>query len=683
MKAIKLIIGIFFLVCSCQRDDFESSIQVDDPVNQQQDDVSFQQNFGNEITADFIGRILDRNGNDLSGVQVTIGLSTTTTDHNGIFVLNDASVFEKFAYIKATKEGYLNGSRSLIPVANGTNDVHLTLLEKTIVGTVNSGQQSEVTLAGSKVSFSGDFIDLQGNPYTGQVDVSMHYLAPNLRETFEQMPGMLFAQATNNDAVSLETYGMLAVNLYSPSGEILNIAQDAPAILEFPVDNLQTGIAPNEIPLWYFDEITGYWKAQGVATKVGDKYIGEVTHFTWWNCDVSNDFVAVCINFQFEDQLNTVHPSQGYYASIVRLNNGQVIFEGDFSETNACGIFPKNEEVLIKVYERCSFQLIHEEIIAPISDSNSTITITINDISNYNHVSITGIAINCSDEPLDDGYALLYSGDYISTDSNLIYIPINQGVLNYSSYFCDVSSYNMIIYDLENNSASDIIALDLSNEELNLASVSVCENQVGSIFNGDVFVESQSDVNLFGMLGYTEVTGFIGFVAAPSSNSITDLSPFNGLTRIGGLALTYNIGLQNLNGFENLVFVGDSSSSPSQIIISGCQSLQNIDALFNLAEVRGPIHISDNQSLLNIEGLSNLNKVDGSVDIYFNTYLQHLNGLENLNTAQDFDISFNNFLSDFCALQNLFSNGTYGAVSIQNNAYNPTAQDIVAGDCSN
>ena len=46
------------------------------------------------------------------------------------------------------------------------------------------------------------------------------------------------------------------------------------------------GTAPETIPLWHYDKTTGLWKEEGTATKNGDKYVGTVTHFSDWNCDV-------------------------------------------------------------------------------------------------------------------------------------------------------------------------------------------------------------------------------------------------------------------------------------------------------------------------------------------------------------------------------------------------------------
>ncbi|NQY06700.1 MAG: hypothetical protein HRT68_11075 [Flavobacteriaceae bacterium] len=56
-----------------------------------------------------------------------------------------------------------------MPSQTTTNAIHITLLDKNIIGSVNSGTPSSVNLAnGAKVSFQGDFIDESGNPITVQ-----------------------------------------------------------------------------------------------------------------------------------------------------------------------------------------------------------------------------------------------------------------------------------------------------------------------------------------------------------------------------------------------------------------------------------------------------------------------------------------------------------------------------------
>ncbi|TXE16395.1 hypothetical protein ES692_12760 [Psychroserpens burtonensis] len=125
----------------------------------------------------------------------------------------------------------------MIPKTDGVNRLDIVLLKKEVTAVINSGESSIVTEPnGIKVRFLGDFINQDGNPYSGQVDVVLDYIRPNNTATFTRMPGGLFAQTTENNAVILETYGMVSVNLFLPSGEELNIDENSSAIIEFPVD---------------------------------------------------------------------------------------------------------------------------------------------------------------------------------------------------------------------------------------------------------------------------------------------------------------------------------------------------------------------------------------------------------------------------------------------------------------
>ena len=95
---------------------------------------------------------------------------------------------------------------------------------------------------------------------------------------------MLLGQNTGGEANLLETFGMLTVELTGSNNEKLQITSDSE--LKFPIANEQLSTAPNTIPLWYFDEENGYWIEDGEATKVGNQYVGTVSHFTPWNVDI-------------------------------------------------------------------------------------------------------------------------------------------------------------------------------------------------------------------------------------------------------------------------------------------------------------------------------------------------------------------------------------------------------------
>ena len=778
---MKTIITFLCVLCvfslfSCAEDDFGSSMPESEIIDQQ-DDASFQTtNFGESVIADFTGLIRDASGNGVSGAQVKIGGTITETDSNGFFIIQDATTFEHFAFLKVSKDGYISGSRALIPDVNTINDIQVTLLEKNIVATVEAGEFSTAILGESSVSFMGGFIDENNNPYTGSVEVSMHYLKPNERETFEQMPGMLFAQNLSNEARSLETYGMVAINLFSPNGDLLNIAEDSPATIEFPVDNTQIGVAPESIPLWFFDENVGYWKQQGEAVKVGGAYIGEVTHFTWWNCDLPIDYVEVCIILQDENGGLAGAPIQ-----IIRNETGQIIFEGIANQDgNECGLFPAGEEVTLKVFgtDDCADQQIYEIQLGPYN-TDTSIAVTVPS-ETIDQTTLIGTVTNCDGMPLEDGIGLL-----INSFGQVTGIPfiIENGVLDYTFVYCAETPYEIIIIDQDQNQSTGLLPVSITSEITNLGTLSTCEQQ-GGVFEGDVILSSQEEVNNFGLLGYSEITGDLGIFHS-NSNVITSLLPLNTLEIIGDdLFIATNM-LENLEGLENVTSIG------GWLRIEYAYSLTTLEHLSGVSSSISSLRLVDNVSLVNLEGLENItiqsggfitltgntslesaaslengipenlgafsirplfiphgganlptpltdlsflsnvitvgsiylhefqgNSLQGlgnltSCSDYFNILespfienmgglesLQHVNGygviynsslisldgLDNLIsiTGDNFNVSHNSQLNDFCTLENLFINGEYSAsnYSVNNNAYNPTIQDIIDGNCS-
>jgi len=705
---MKNIIYLFILsmaIISCQKDDFiDTQNDIPDAVNTGPDDVTFVENFGTSITSNFIGKIVDVNGVKLKDVQINIGGQTTMTDHNGVFVLNNTSVYEKFVYVKASKQGYINGSRAVVPTPNGSNDIQITLLEKNIVGTVSPGIESEVTMPnGSIVRFLGDFIDASGNPYTGQVEVSMHYLEPNQEATFTQMPGMLLAQDASNNSRALETYGMLGVNLYSPSGEQLNIAGNAPATLEFPV-SISTPNAPETIALWHFDETVGYWKEQGQATKVGNKYIGEVTHFSWWNCDLPLDYVNVCFNLRTHAEL------ANYYVEVTRNETSQMIFSGyTNNQGEECGMFPANEEVTIKVYSDCLQNVLHEQVVGPFS-SDTSIEIIVPPSSDYSETQIQATLNDCGGSSITNGYVLIFEDTNQGGFDDYVLVPITNGLLNYNLSHCNAINFNMMVFDELSNTNTDIIPLTLVEGVLEMGTISTCTT-TGGIYNGDVNLGSQEEINTFGLFGYTEITGDLtitdnqtdditsllnlgelviigGKLSILSTSSLVSLQGLERITTVERLKIQYNpslLTMQGLNGLEVIngltyqdgLFIQSNSSlisleglenltTISKHLAVGNNSLNSLIGLNNLSQIGGDIGISYENILTSLHGLESINSIQGKLSVSNNGSLLNLNGLNNLNNISGNMQIYNNSLTSLVGLESLILVG--GILTIDSNS---------------
>ncbi|MFT5823096.1 MAG: hypothetical protein ACI8ZM_004356 [Crocinitomix sp.] len=251
---------------------------------------------------------------------------------------------------------------------------------------------------------------------------------------------------------------------------------------------------------------------------------------------------------------------------------------------------------------------------------------------------------------------------------------------------------------------------------------------VEKIFEGNIELNTQFQVDSFGDLGYTDITGIIGVGSYPdANNSITNLNALselrsashllinynNALTNISGLCnlkildaqliINNNPLLSNLNGLENITFIGGI------LEISKNESLIEIDGLSNFSSIgdgSGNIRIWGNQNLMNLDGLNNL-KDGGWVYIYSNPSLENLAGLSQMKEAlyinisqnpqltnldgfrrlsklqYDLDINNNTSLTDFCGLTKLIKNDplTSEEYNVYSNASNPSQDNISAGNC--
>jgi hypothetical protein len=111
MKKLTILFPLILLVFSCSIETIDGPLgdsQYNDDISAE-DRVFMSENFGPETTASFFGKVVTGEGFAMPNVTVTIGDETTQSDLNGIFRFNNVNVNERFAYIRAFKNGYING----------------------------------------------------------------------------------------------------------------------------------------------------------------------------------------------------------------------------------------------------------------------------------------------------------------------------------------------------------------------------------------------------------------------------------------------------------------------------------------------------------------------------------------------------------------------------------------------
>ena len=71
---------------------------------------------------------MDTTGRPIGGVLVSSANGSTTTDINGQFALTNTNFDQYGAYIRVTKDGYFDGSRTMQIAAGSTNYTEIEMI---------------------------------------------------------------------------------------------------------------------------------------------------------------------------------------------------------------------------------------------------------------------------------------------------------------------------------------------------------------------------------------------------------------------------------------------------------------------------------------------------------------------------------------------------------------------------
>lgn len=467
MQFNKLIVFFFIAtisIMSCRKDKFE-----DEPINTPHDpSVS--------VVTDLTGLILDDEGLPIEMGTVKIGSRMAQSDAQGVFSIRQVTLSEAGSMMTITKENYFENFRIVYP--NKPKEkvfVSIQMTKKDNPKKIISGEGGIVEMnGGAKVEFiANSIVDKSGNIYTGLVYVFSHWYNPSSEDLAKNAPANL--EGINNKGVSviMETYGMVAVELVSVTGEKLQIASGSTAKISFPIPNNLAPDAPNEIPLWYLDEKTGKWMEEELAIKENGFYVGDVSHFSFWNVDVPSTFIHI--------QGYLLTPSGtpiSNYPIYIKRNNAY----GAYGYTNNVGFFegfvPDNEPLTMLVYH-CGVTLINMQIGPFSADTDlGNLTVSLTDYATTLTASLKG----CVGEPLAHAYGLINNGQFVSPDSN--------GEINTIVAGCGSIIPEVIFYDGMNLNISDPFVLNKALTDNPLGLVVLCNNigeYVTFSADGDVF----------------------------------------------------------------------------------------------------------------------------------------------------------------------------------------------------
>ncbi len=395
-----------------------------------------------KVTSSVSGFVTDENEAVVSNASVLVGTATTTTDKYGYFEASNVQMVKNAAVVTVTKAGYFKGIKTYIATANKAAFFRIKLMPKTNAGTVNGTAGGVVILpSGLSIGFPASAVvnAATNAAYAGTVNVAAFYINPTAADIDRIMPGDLRGINSTGNLQLLTSYGMVAVELTGAGGELLQIAAGKKATLTSPIPTTLAVTAPNTIPLWSFDEAKGLWKEEGIATKTGNNYVGDVSHFSFWNYDVPGNFVQ----FNCTVLSSNGQPLPNAAVKISLINNPLNTAFG-YTDGNGfvSGAVPNNAQLKVEVFPSytCNAVVFSQNFTTTNSNINlGNITLT------NNIATISGNVTNCLGNVVTNGSIILKNGNVYNK-----YPLSNTGSYSFNYVLCGSSplSVNLIGEDL-------------------------------------------------------------------------------------------------------------------------------------------------------------------------------------------------------------------------------------------
>lgn len=467
----KFLIGLtmIFAVFSCKDsfDEFnpDKPIIPDPPI-----EITFE--------ASAFVEVMDAFGMPVEGAVIALGSKQQTTDEYGLVHFDDVTM-STFTYLTVEKSGFFHGSRRFYPVKDKTEHLRIILLDDNSIGEFDAGKGGVVEANGSVIlDFPQDaIVTANGELYSGFVAVSAQPIPANDPELSSKMPGDLVGVTEEGKTGVLGSMGMVAVELRSLSGDLLQVKDGSKVKMTMQVPPEMQGKAPATIPMWYFDEATGLWQEEGTATLSGGQYTADVGHFTYWNYDAWFPIVPWTASFVYE---SGPAANISVCLTILALDTKKCASTND--EGVVSGMVAADELMLMEVLDPCG-NVVYSEEIGPYSDSTTIGPITIPE-SAVNLTTITGTAVDCDGNPVTNGFVRVeagHSNSYVELDESdgtfdiivmncaeddVVLIVIDEGALRQSlpqtyDYATTIDAGEITVCE----TITELIAIDIEGED--------------------------------------------------------------------------------------------------------------------------------------------------------------------------------------------------------------------------
>lgn len=395
-----LLLAITLLFSACKKDIDEVTVTEEIPLPKQV-----------FVNADTRIIVFDNNLQPVDQAEVQIGNELFYTNEDGWLEIRNIKLEERGSPIHIRKAGYFEQTKMSYNRLNKWTHITAILNIKELVATNTSTQDFEVNLPDdAQIRFAANsFVLGDGSPYEGTVQVYVHRISPTATTMAMESPGNLQAIDKDGKRVLLGTYGMITVELESPSGTPLNLHSDFPATINLPLPSELQANAPDKVPTWSFHTASGYWIEEGTATLNGNAYTFEASHFSTWNVDW--DFEnAIQISGRLVNDLDIPREGAGVWFAFDNLVTAA-------SHTNQDGEFslyaPSDTDLELIVVDICGIENIFS--IGSFSEDTNLGDLVIP--GEDGSISLSGAVKDCDNQPVTEGYLKLTLENSIRTIS--------------------------------------------------------------------------------------------------------------------------------------------------------------------------------------------------------------------------------------------------------------------------
>ena len=525
LKYVTILIAVVTLN-ACRSDEFSevpgtNTIPTDIPVS---------------ITGNLDGLIVDENQQAIKGALVEFGGLSTITDENGVFSFDNAVALSTGSLVKINKDGYYDGFKFTTFEPGENSILKVQMVSKKVIASFQNSEEATIDVNGAELYFPSNIITRSdGTPYEGVVEVKAHWYDPTKESTITEMPGDLRGENVEGVAVQLITYGMMAVEITSDSGEELKLKEGMKATISLPIPS--DAIGPEQIPMSHLDEETGVWIEEGVAINTNSSMVAEVSHFSFWSCNTPYPVVNIrgrVVSYPGD------HPVSGL--QIIITDNNQMLSGDDF--TNNQGVFsgrvPLGNDLSMNVFhcgeliEFKSLGVLNEDI------DFGDITIGIED-----QLNLEATLLDCEGVPLENGVAL------VKTDNSLDLVVANEGEIHHTAFPCTIGEGTLQAYNSDYTIGSDELSFSLEESVVDLGEIVVCD--------------SDPDQKItYSFQGGAPVTFTNAIVSIVDDTYLHIYAEEEGSSPLNFIQLRYYLdGVPQSMGFQNQIYIGGELNNTS------------------------------------------------------------------------------------------------------------------------